>query len=254
MPSTLNPQPSTKVGIFGGSFNPIHLGHTALAAYICEQGLVDEVWLMVSPQNPLKRNLTLLDEQDRLTMARLAVASYPMLKASDFEFTLPRPSYTYHTLQALREAYPDCEFSLIIGEDNWQCFDRWYRGKDIARETPIIVYPRDVEGLGLRVEGKLRDVYPTGWYYFPQNSEEETLSTLNPQTEFAGRREKQPSTLNPQPSNGVRWPKGKATLTPQLLPYSSTEVRESIAAGRDTSHMLHPDVAQYIKEKHLYLG
>ena len=238
----MNPQPSTKVGIFGGSFNPIHLGHTALAAYICEQGFVDEVWLMVSPQNPLKLDLTLLDENDRLAMARLATAPYPMLRACDFEFTLPRPSYTYHTLQALRKAYPDHEFSLIIGEDNWQCFDRWYRGEDIARETSIIIYPRGVEGLGLRVEGKLRDVYPTGWYYFPQNPEEETPSTLNPQTKFAGRREKQPSTLNPQPS------------PPQLLPYSSTEVRNHIAAGHDTSHMLHPDVAQYIREKHLYQG
>ena len=134
-----------RVGIFGGSFNPIHLGHTALAAYICEQGLVDEVWLMVSPQNPLKQNRELLDEQERLTMARLATAPYPTLKACDFEFRLPRPSYTYHTLQALRKAYPNCEFSLIIGEDNWQCFSRWYRGKDIARETPIIVYPRGSE-------------------------------------------------------------------------------------------------------------
>ena len=142
-----------KIGIFGGSFNPIHLGHTALAAYICEQGLVDEVWLMVSPQNPLKRDFTLLDENERLTMAQMAVTPYPMLKASDFEFNLPRPSYTYHTLKALREAYPDHEFSLIIGEDNWQNFHRWYRGEDIARETRIIVYPRDVEG-ELRVMSK----------------------------------------------------------------------------------------------------
>ena len=199
-----------RIGIFGGSFNPIHLGHTALAAYICEQGLVDEVWLMVSPQNPLKHDITLLDEKERLHMARLAVAPYPMLKACDFEFTLPRPSYTYHTLQALRKAYPDHEFSLIIGEDNWQCFDRWYRGEDIARETPIIVYPRGVEGLGLRVESKSQ------------------LSIVNCQLSI--------------PKN------------PPLLPYSSTEVRHHIAAGQETSHMLHPDVAQYIREQHFYQG
>ena len=197
-----------RIGIFGGSFNPIHLGHTALAAYICEQGLVDEVWLMVSPQNPLKLDLTLLDEQERLTMARLAVAPYPTLRACDFEFTLPRPSYTYHTLQALREAYPDHEFSLIIGEDNWQCFDRWYRGEDIARETPIIVYPRDIEG------------------------ELKIISA------------KQESPLSPGEGGGRGLPK--------LLPYSSTEVRQAIAGGKDTSHMLHPDVAQYIKENKLY--
>ena len=202
--------PSTKVGIFGGSFNPIHLGHTALAAYICEQGLVDEVWLMVSPQNPLKQNRELLDEKERLHMARLAVAPYPMLRACDLEFTLPRPSYTYHTLQALRKAYPDHEFSLIIGEDNWQCFDRWYRGEDIARETPIIVYPREVEGLELSVESKSQ------------------LSIVNCQLSIL--------------------------KNPPLLPYSSTEVRHHIAAEQETSHMLHPDVAQYIREKHFYQG
>ena len=199
-----------RIGIFGGSFNPIHLGHTALAAYICEQGLVDEVWLMVSPHNPLKENSTLIDEQERLTMARLAVAPYPTLRACGFEFTLPRPSYTYHTLQALRKAYPDYEFSLIIGEDNWQCFDRWYRGEDIARETPIIVYPRGVEGLGLSVESKSQ------------------LSIVNCQLSIL--------------------------KSPPLLPYSSTEVRHHIAAGQETSHMLHPDVAQYIREKHFYQG
>ena len=134
-----------KVGIYGGSFNPIHFGHTGLATWVLENTDLDEVWLMVSPQNPLKQNRELLDEKERLHMARLAVAPYPMLKACDFEFILPRPSYTYHTLQALRKAYPDHEFSLIIGEDNWQCFDRWYRGEDIARETPIIVYPRGSE-------------------------------------------------------------------------------------------------------------
>ena len=144
----------TRTGIFGGSFNPVHIGHTALAAYICEQGLVDEVWMMVSPQNPLKRNLELLDENERLHMVQLAVAPYPKLKACDFEFHLPRPSYTYHTLQALRETYPEHEFSLIIGEDNWAHFDRWYRHEDIARETPIIVYPR--EGSLLEGNGKTK--------------------------------------------------------------------------------------------------
>jgi nicotinate-nucleotide adenylyltransferase len=191
-----------RIGLFGGSFNPIHLGHTALAAYICEQGLVDEVWLLVSPQNPLKQDLTLLDENERLHMARLAVAPYPMLKACDFEFTLPRPSYTYHTLQALRKAYPDCEFSLIIGEDNWNNFHRWYRGEDIARETPIIIYPREVEG------------------------KESSTNSLRPM------------------ANGQQ--------SPKLLPYSSTEVRDLIASGHDASHMLHPDVAQYIKERQFY--
>lgn len=192
-----------RIGIFGGSFNPVHLGHTALAAYICEQGLVDEVWMMVSPQNPLKQNLDLLDEQHRLAMLQLAVAPYPMLQACDFEFHLPRPSYTYHTLQALREAYPGHTFNLIIGEDNWQNFHRWYRSEDISREIPIIVYPRNSsDGLTLRIEGTIR-------------------------------------TKTPQDS------------TP-LFPYSSTEVRNTIAAGETTAKMLHPEVEKYIKQHGFY--
>ncbi len=198
-----------RIGIFGGSFNPIHLGHTALAAYICEQGLVDEVWLMVSPQNPLKRDLTLLDENERLAMARLAVAPYPMLKACDFEFSLPRPSYTYHTLQALRAAFPDHEFSLIIGEDNWQNFHRWYRGEDIVKETRIIVYPRDVEGELKVIAAKFESPLP----------------------------------MEKGEGRGHH---------PHLFPYSSTEIRQLIAEGKEASHMLHPEVAQYIKQRQHY--
>ena len=227
-----------RIGLFGGSFNPIHLGHTALAAYICEQGLVDEVWLMVSPQNPLKQDLTLLDENERLHMARLAVAPYPMLKACDFEFTLPRPSYTYHTLQALREAYPDCTFSLIIGEDNWDNFHRWYRGEDIARETPIIVYPRDAEGK-LRIEGK--------------DSESRTPNSQQPR--FVPTSKSQ-TCLNSfsecSRSSTTKLLIANSQQSPKLLPYSSTEVRYLIAQGEDASHMLHPEVYQYIKAKQLY--
>ena len=219
-----------RIGIFGGSFNPIHLGHTALAAYICEQGLVDEVWLMVSPQNPLKRDLTLLDENERLAMVRLAVAPYPTLKACDFEFTLPRPSYTYHTLQALRQAYSDCEFSLIIGEDNWQCFDRWYRGEDIARETPIIVYPRSSE--------RPAPSEPDGKFSIFKVAFEREQRLLAGSAEHSNFNE-----VNFQFS---------ILKNPPLLPYSSTEVRECIAEGRDTSHMLHPEVARYIKERKHY--
>lgn len=194
-----------RIGIFGGSFNPIHLGHTALASYICEQGLVDEVWLMVSPQNPLKRDLKLLDEEQRLAMVSRAVADQPKLKACDFEFHLPRPSYTFHTLQALRNAYPDHEFFLIIGEDNWQHFDRWYRSEEIVSQTPIIVYPR--------------------------GNDSTLLST-------ATRAQNQVANIQ--------------FIQSPLLPYSSTEVRETIAEGKDASGMLHPDVAAYIAKNSLY--
>ena len=132
-------------GIFGGSFNPIHLGHTGLARYLVESGHVDEVWLMVSPHNPLKASATLVPEADRLRMAEIAVEKIPGVEASAFEFALPRPNYTAHTLRRLAQAYPDRRFSLIIGEDNWRVFGLWREYAYILRHYPLLVYPRSGE-------------------------------------------------------------------------------------------------------------
>jgi len=129
-------------GIFGGSFNPIHCGHVALAKALLGQAGIEEVWLMVSPHNPLKDERGLLDDHRRLEMARLALQDEPHIKASDFEMGLPTPSYTWNTLQALRHRYPDRQFALIIGSDNWLVFDKWYRHDDLVRQFPIVVYPR----------------------------------------------------------------------------------------------------------------
>lgn len=131
-----------KTGIFGGSFNPIHNGHISLARQLMERAGLDEVWLMVSPQNPLKQASDLLSDEARLQMARLAVEHEPGIIASDYEMHLPRPSYTWNTLQALSADYPDREFVLMIGGDNWELFDRWYRADDIKKNYPIVVYTR----------------------------------------------------------------------------------------------------------------
>ena len=131
-----------RTGIFGGSFNPIHNGHISLARQLLEKAELDEVWLMVSPQNPLKATADLLDDEARMEMARLAVAGEEGIIASDYEMHLPKPSYTWNTLQALKQDYPDREFVLMIGGDNWQMFDKWYRADDIRNEFQIIVYPR----------------------------------------------------------------------------------------------------------------
>ena len=131
------------IGIFSGSFNPIHIGHLILANYIVEYTDIDEVWLLVSPQNPWKMDDTnLLDENIRLEMTRLATERYPKLKASDFEFSLPRPSYTINTLDALKDRYPDHEFSLIIGADNWAGFEGWKNYERIIKDYKIKIYPR----------------------------------------------------------------------------------------------------------------
>ena len=132
----------SKVAIFGGSFDPIHNGHLALADEVLSRGLAGEVWLMVTPQNPHKQGCALSDEQLRLQMVQLAVQDKPGMKACDFEFSLPRPSYTLNTLTALVEAYPGKEFSLLIGADNWEKFDRWYKGDEILARYKVIVYPR----------------------------------------------------------------------------------------------------------------
>ncbi|MBE6287505.1 MAG: nicotinate-nucleotide adenylyltransferase [Mediterranea massiliensis] len=131
-----------RTGIFSGSFNPIHIGHLALANYLCEFAGLDELWFLVSPCNPLKQGQTLLPDTLRLELVQMAVADYPKFRASDFEFHLPRPSYTVNTLQRLKEIHPCREFHLIIGSDNWQLFPRWYKADTILNENHLLIYPR----------------------------------------------------------------------------------------------------------------
>ncbi|MBR4130597.1 MAG: nicotinate-nucleotide adenylyltransferase [Bacteroidaceae bacterium] len=135
-------------GIYGGSFNPIHEGHICLAKALADSGLVDEMWLLVSPQNPFKVDADLLDDDERLRLARLAVAEVPGVEVCDREFSLPRPSYMYNTLQALSEEHPNREFVLVIGADNWERFPDWYRSKDILVSYRVIIYPRPGYELG----------------------------------------------------------------------------------------------------------
>lgn len=132
-----------KIGIFGGSFNPIHNGHVALASKIKELASFDEVWFVVSPHNPLKEVRGLMPDDDRLNMVRLAISGIKGLRASDYEFRLPRPSYMLNTLNCLSADYPGDTFSLIIGADNWACFDHWHGYSEIISRYPIFIYPRE---------------------------------------------------------------------------------------------------------------
>ena len=143
-----------KTGVFSGSFNPIHQGHLILAHYMAEFCNLDEMWFVVTPHNPLKQSDDLLNDQTRLEMTRLAVEGYDKLKVSDVEFSMPKPSYTIDTLEKLSRDYPDREFVLIIGADNWLLFDQWRHYEDLIRNYKILVYPR--LGFSVEIEDKYK--------------------------------------------------------------------------------------------------
>lgn len=133
---------SSKVGLFFGTFNPIHIGHLALANYIIENSDLDELWMVVTPHNPHKKKKTLLDDYQRLHMVHLAIDDYMKIKASNIEFGLPQPSYTVNTLAHLSEKYPEKAFTIIMGEDNLKSFTKWKNYEVILEDYAIMVYPR----------------------------------------------------------------------------------------------------------------
>ena len=132
-----------RIGIFGGSFDPIHIGHAIIAQHIINSGAVDRLWFMVSPVNPLKagreRHVT---DTDRLRMVEMVSRPMEGVETSAFEFTMPRPSYTIDTLNALQAKFPDDEFYLITGGDNWQIFNRWRNSDEILAKYHLLIYPR----------------------------------------------------------------------------------------------------------------
>ena len=131
-----------KVGLFFGSFNPVHTGHMVLANYMLEFTDLERIWFVVSPHNPLKEKSSLLDDRQRLHMVRLAIGDNAKMKASDIEFKLPQPSYTVNTLAHLGEKFPKHEFALIMGADNLASFHKWKNFEHILQHHSIYVYPR----------------------------------------------------------------------------------------------------------------
>lgn len=137
-----------KVGLFFGSFNPVHVGHMIIANFMATQTDLEEVWMVVSPHNPLKPKKTLARDHDRLHLVRLAIGDNPKLKASDVEFGLPQPSYTVDTLSYLKEKYPNRQFSLIMGGDNLATLHKWKNYELLLRDHEIFVYQRPSHDLG----------------------------------------------------------------------------------------------------------
>jgi nicotinate-nucleotide adenylyltransferase len=131
-----------KISLYFGSFNPIHIGHLAIANYFVENQECDQVWFVVSPHNPLKQKASLLEDYHRLSMVKIAVDDNPKFRASDIEFGMEEPNYTVKTLVVLREKYPTHEFSIIMGEDNLRNFHKWFNYEYILKNHSVFVYPR----------------------------------------------------------------------------------------------------------------
>lgn len=150
-----------RVGLFGGTFNPVHCGHTQLAQWLVDHHIVDEVWMVLSPQNPLKERHDDATDLDRKAMLQLACDNLTGVKPCFEEFNLPRPSYTITTLRHLASKYPECHFSQIIGADNWQIFNQWREHQAILDNFGVIIYPRPGYECPEAVDAPMLDISST---------------------------------------------------------------------------------------------
>lgn len=220
-----------RIGIFGGSFNPIHNGHVALGRAMLSAVLLDEVWYMVSPRNPLKvQSSDLAPEEERFQITQAALSGEPGLVASDYEFHLPRPSYTWNTLQHLSQDYPAADFVLIIGGDNWDCFDKWAHYEDILKNYEVAVYPR---------KGMMAEKVPKAKSHSDVKTRSDTKTSC----------EADIVTM----TNTVWGEAKKVTFVDlPLMDVCSTQVREMIRSGNDISHLVPPAVAKKVEKTSLY--
>ncbi|MDD2982782.1 MAG: nicotinate (nicotinamide) nucleotide adenylyltransferase [Crocinitomicaceae bacterium] len=202
-----------KVGLYFGTFNPIHVGHLVIANYMADYTDLDQVWLMVTPQNPLKEKSSLLADYHRLALVRVAIEDNENLRVSDIEFKLPKPNYTATTLAYLKEKYPNNEFSLIMGEDNLRTFHKWYNHKQILDNHQLFVYPRV---LTLQEEEEVQDI----------GNRFENLLDQNPNVHFC--------------------------QDAPVMKVSSSFVRNAIKDGKDVRYLLTEPVEKYIQEMNFY--
>ena len=144
-----------KIGLYFGSFNPIHIGHLIIANSVLNETEIDRLWFVISPQNPLKKTNTLLNEYHRLHLVRLAIQDNPRMKVTDIEFSLPRPSFTVNTMAYLTEKYPENNFSIIMGADSFQNLNKWKNFENIIQNYPICVYKRNGFEIKNRFNAKL---------------------------------------------------------------------------------------------------
>ena len=201
------------VGLYFGTFNPIHVGHMVIASYMSEHTGLDQVWFVVTPQNPLKNKKSLLQDSHRLALVREAVDESPNLKASDIEFGLSKPNYTTNTLAHLIEKYPKHIFSLIMGEDNLRNFHKWRNYEHILKEHQIFVYPR--------------------------------VLTLQEQSEGTTMNNSQIEKLKKE--KNVVYCEGAP-----VMKISASFIRHAIKEGKDVRFLLTEPVHKYVEEMHFY--
>ena len=201
------------VGLYFGTFNPIHVGHMVIASYMSEHTGLDQVWFVVTPQNPLKNKKSLLQDSHRLALVREAVDESPNLKASDIEFALSKPNYTTNTLAHLIEKYPKHAFSLIMGEDNLRNFHKWRNYEHILKEHQIFVYPR--------------------------------VLTLQEQSEGTAMNNSQIEKLKKE--KNVVYCEGAP-----VMKISASFIRQAIKGGKDVRFLLTEPVHKYVEEMHFY--
>ncbi len=212
-----------KVGLFFGSFNPIHIGHLILGNYLADRTDLNEVWFVVSPHNPHKKKANLLEDHHRLAMVRIAVEDNNKLKASDVEFDLPKPSYTVFTLQKLKEDHPDKEFVLIMGEDNLRSFHKWKNYEYILENHQVLVYPRIRTIQEEESENKILNKGE-----IRQNSHTEPVEVLLQSDSI--------TLLEDVP----------------MMKISSSFIRKAVKEGKDIRYLLSEPVYQYLDEMNFY--
>ncbi len=146
------------IGLYFGSFNPIHIGHLIIASYIANNTTLNEIWFIVSPHNPLKNKASLLNEQHRLSLVKIALEGEKKLKANNVEFSLPKPSYTIDTLVYLSEKYPNNTFSIILGSDSFQNIEKWKNYNQIIKNYNIYIYPRPSFFIAKKYQGLVNEI------------------------------------------------------------------------------------------------
>jgi len=202
-----------KIGLYFGTFNPIHVGHMVIANYMAEFTDLEQVWLVVTPHNPLKDKSSLLNDRHRYNLVQEAIFDNPKLKVSDVEFKLPKPSYTVTSLTYLQETYPQNEFSLIMGEDNLRTFHKWYNHEVILENHKLYVYPRVLT-----------------------TQEEQEVNNISNEFLNEYRSDKNVIVCEDAP----------------VMKVSSSFIRDAIKNGKDVRYLLTEPVYKYIDEMNFY--